>query len=148
MELPFNEAAVSVTRSALSAAGQVFPLREIEDVRVVTGRRNRGVPVGISLAGVVLAAVGGAFGSAAGLAIGVMLVVVGWLAWIWQEATHRLYVVISGESREAVTSSDRAFLERVEAAVRAAKTTQSAQAAQAAPGAPKENGGASSPAAS
>lgn len=129
MELPFNEAAVSVTRSALSAAGQVFPLREIDDVRVVTGRRNRGVPVGISLAGVALAAVGAVFGSAPGLAIGVMLVVVGWLAWIWQEAIHRLYVVTGGESREAVTSGDRAFLERVEAAVRAAKAAQPAPAA-------------------
>ncbi|WP_322104549.1 DUF6232 family protein [Paraburkholderia sp. J41] len=129
MELPFNEAAVSVTRSALSAAGQVFPLREIDDVRVVTGRRNRGVPVGISLAGVALAAVGAVFGSAPGLAIGVMLVVVGWLAWIWQEAIHRLYVVTGGESREAVTSGDRAFLERVEAAVRAAKAAQPAPVA-------------------
>ncbi|WP_233272746.1 DUF6232 family protein [Paraburkholderia acidisoli] len=148
MELPFNEAAVSVTRSALSAAGQVFPLREIDDVRIVAGRRNRGLPIAISLAGVVLAAVGGAFGSAAGLAIGVMLVVVGWLAWIWQESVHRLYVVMGGEPREAVTSGDRAFLDRVEAAVRAAKAAQNAQATPGASGASNENGGASRPAAS
>jgi hypothetical protein len=121
MELPFNEAGVSVTRTALSAAGQVFPLRDIDDLRIVAGRRNRVVPVLISLIGVAGAAVGGAYGSGAGLACGLMLVVVGWLAWIWQEATHRLYVVTGGESREAVWSADSAFLERVEQAVRAAK---------------------------
>ncbi|SDC14024.1 DUF6232 family protein [Paraburkholderia lycopersici] len=131
MELPFNEAAVSVTRNALSAAGQVYPLRDIDDVRIVTGRRSRAVPITISLAGVAIAAVGGAFGSAAGLVCGVMLVVVGWLAWIWQEAVHRLYVVTGGEPREAIASGDHAFLERVEQAVRAAKATQAAQAAQA-----------------
>jgi len=130
MELPFNEAGVSVTRSALSAGGQVFPLRDIEDVRIVIGRRNRVVPTLISLAGVALAAVGGAFGSAAGLACGVMFVVVGWLAWIWQEATHRLYVVMGSERREAVSSLDRAFLDRVEQAVRAALAAQSTQSAQ------------------
>ena len=34
METPFNDRGVSVTRNALSAAGQVFPLREILNVRV------------------------------------------------------------------------------------------------------------------
>ncbi|MEM5328639.1 DUF6232 family protein [Paraburkholderia sp. JHI2823] len=126
MELPFNEAAVSVTRSALSAGGQVFPLRDIEDVRIVAGRRSRAVPIAISVLGAAGAAVGAAFGSAAGLACGVMVIVVGWLAWIWQEAVHRLYVLTGGESREAVTSGDLAFLERVEQAVRAAKAAQSA----------------------
>jgi hypothetical protein len=121
MELPFNEAGVSVTRTALSAAGQVFPLRDIDDLRIVVGRRNRVVPMLLSLIGVAIAAVGGAYGSAVGLVCGVMLVVVGWLAWIWQEATHRLFVVTGGVSREAVWSADRAFLERVEQAVRAAK---------------------------
>jgi hypothetical protein len=128
MELPFNEAGVSVTRSALSAAGQVFPLRDIEDVRIVIGRRSRVVPSLISLAGAVVAAVGGAFGSVVVLACGVMVVVVGWLAWLWQEAPHRLYVVTGGESREVTTSADHAFLERVEQAVRAAKAAQGAQA--------------------
>ncbi|WP_112170905.1 DUF6232 family protein [Paraburkholderia unamae] len=128
MELPFNEAAVSVTRSALTAAGQVFPLRDIEDVRIVTGRRSRVVPIAISLLGAAGAAVGGALGSATGLACGVMVIVVGWLAWIWQETIHRLYVVTGGELREAVTSGDRAFLDRVEQAVRAAKAAQGAQA--------------------
>jgi hypothetical protein len=130
MELPFNEAGVSVTRSALSAAGQVFPLRDIEDVRIVIGRRSRVVPCLISLAGVAGAAVGGALGSAAGLACGVMVVVVGWLAWIWQEAIHRLYVVTGGESREAIQSLDPAFLDRVEQAVRAAKAAQGSQSTQ------------------
>lgn len=121
MELPFNEAGVSVTRTSLSAAGQIFALRDIDDLRVVTIHRNRVFPVLLSLFGVVLAAFGGVYSSGAALGCGVMMVVVGWLAWIWQEVTHRLLVVTKGETREAVSSSDRSFVERVEQAVRAAK---------------------------
>ncbi|MBN3855614.1 MULTISPECIES: DUF6232 family protein [unclassified Paraburkholderia] len=121
MDLPFNEAGVSVTRSTLSAAGQIFALRDIDDLRVVTIGRNRLVPVLLSLIGVALAAFGGVYSSGAGLGCGVMMIVVGWLAWIWQEVTHRLMVVTKGETREAVVSSDRTFVERVEQAVRAAK---------------------------
>ncbi|MDR3099884.1 MAG: DUF6232 family protein [Paraburkholderia sp.] len=128
MELPFNEAGVSVTRTALSAAGQVFPLRDIDDLRIVVGQRKRSVPIALSLIGVALAAAGGAYGSGAGLACGVMMVVVGWLAWIWQEARHQLIVVTASESREAVWSNDLAFLERVEQAVRAAKASSAASA--------------------
>jgi len=127
MELPFNEAGVSVTRTALSAAGQVFPLRDIDDLRIVVGQRKRTVPIVLALIGVALAALGGAYHSGAGLACGAMMVVVGWLAWIWQEAKHQLFVVTGGESREAVWSADLAFLERVEQAVRAARAA-SAQA--------------------
>lgn len=134
MELPFNEAGVSVTRTALSAAGQVFPLRDIDDLRIVAGQRKRTVPIVLALIGVALAAVGGAYGSGAGLACGAMMVVVGWLAWIWQEAKHQLFVVTGGESREAVWSADLAFLERVEQAVRAAKAA-SAEASAARPAA-------------
>ncbi len=135
MELPFNEAGVSVTRTALSAAGQVFPLRDIDDMRIVPGQRKRTVPIALSLIGVAGAAVGGAYGSGAGLACGVMLVVVGWLAWIWQEAPHQLIVVTGGESREAVWSADLVFLERVERAVRSAKAASTASSPGAEPSA-------------
>ncbi|WP_322031004.1 DUF6232 family protein [Paraburkholderia sp. J76] len=145
MELPFNEAAVSVTRNALSAAGQVFPMRDIDDVRIVIGRRSRVVPIAISLVGAAGAVVGGVLGSAAGLACGVMVIVVGWLAWLWQEALHRLYVVTGGESREAVTSLDAAFLERVEQAVRTAKAAQMSQASQQATQATQPASGATKP---
>ncbi|MBN3814270.1 DUF6232 family protein [Paraburkholderia sp. Ac-20347] len=134
MELPFNEAAVTVTRTSLSAAGQVIAMRDIEDTRIVTVERSRVVPIVISLIGVAIAAGGGVWGSGAALGCGVMLIVVGWLAWIWQEVSHRLIVVVGGAPREAVTSGDRAFLERVQQAVRAAKAD--APAAPAAPAAP------------
>ena len=45
------------------------------------GRRSRVVPIAISLVGAAGAVVGGVLGSAAGLACGVMVIVVGWLAW-------------------------------------------------------------------
>lgn len=120
MELPFNEAGVSVTRTALSVAGQVFALRDIEDVQVVTVRRNRVVPVAISVLGIALAVWGGVAGSTAALVCGAMLFVVGILTWLTQDVTHRLIVVTGGERREALTSLDRGFAERVEQVVRLA----------------------------
>lgn len=120
MELPFNEAGVSVTRTALSVAGQVFPLRDIDDVCIVTVRRNRGVPLGLSATGAALGAAGGFYGSMAALVCGLMLFVVGILTWYSQDVTHRLILVTGGEHREALTSLDLAFVERVEQVMRAA----------------------------
>jgi len=121
MELPFNERGVSVTRTALSVAGQVFPLRDIEDLRVVTVERNRTVPWALSLIGVAGLVAGAWFGYAAALVCGVMLAVVGWLAWITQDVTYQLIVVTGGgthEEREALSSLERAFVERVAGVVR------------------------------
>ncbi|GAB7526414.1 DUF6232 family protein [Paraburkholderia sp. 2C] len=118
MDLPFNERGVSVTRNALSAAGQVFPLREIGGVRVVTVPRNRSLPIVISVAGAVGAVVGGVFRSPAGIVCGAMLVVVGWLTWISQDVTHRLIVQSEGDEREALSSLDLDFVERVAKTVR------------------------------
>jgi hypothetical protein len=120
MELPFNEAGVSVTRTALSVAGQVFALREIEDVQVIDGRRNRALPITLGVLAVALGIYGGIDGSAAALVCGAMLFVVGLIAWFTQDAPHRLIVVIGGEQREALTSMDRDFAERVQQVVRLA----------------------------
>jgi hypothetical protein len=120
MELPFNEAGVSVTRTALSVAGQVFAMRDIEDVQVIDGRRNRALPITLGVLGVALGVYGGIDGSAAALVCGVMLFVVGLIAWFTQDAPHRLVVVIGGEQREALTSVDRDFAERVQQVVRLA----------------------------
>jgi hypothetical protein len=89
MENPFNDRGVSVTRNALSSAGQVFPLREILNVRVVTVQKNKVLPITISVIGVVGAIVGGVFLSSAGIVCGVMLAVVGWLTWSTQDVTQR-----------------------------------------------------------
>src|ERR1700744_111991 len=124
MDLPFNERGVSVTRNALSAAGQVFPLRDLGSVRVLTVPRNKWIPIAISIAGAAGAVGGGLFRSPAGIVCGVMLVVVGWLTWISQDVTHRLIVQPrepsgSGE-REALLSTDLEFVERVAQIVREA----------------------------
>jgi hypothetical protein len=118
MDLPFNERGVSVTRNALSAAGQVFPLREIGGVRVVTVPRNRSLPIVISVIGAAGTAVGGVFRSPAGIVCGLMLVVVGWLTWISQDVTHRLIVQSGSGEREALSSLDLDFVERVAQTVR------------------------------
>ncbi|WP_228982878.1 DUF6232 family protein [Paraburkholderia gardini] len=124
MEIPFNERGVSVTRNSLSAAGQVFALREIQQTRVVTVQKNRVVPLVISLAGLAGAIVGGVLSSPAGLVCGVMMTVVGALAWLTQDVTHRLIVDTHDGEREALSSVDRDFVERVEQTVMQAKTAQ------------------------
>ncbi|MFP3560360.1 DUF6232 family protein, partial [Paraburkholderia sp. SIMBA_049] len=55
MENAFNERGVTITRNGLSAAGQVFPLRDIRNVDVVKIPKNRVVPWLISLIGVAAA---------------------------------------------------------------------------------------------
>ena len=128
METPFNERGVSITRNALSAAGQVFPLREILNVRVVTVPKNKILPLAISAIGMVGAILGGVFRSSAGLVCGIMLAVVGWLTWSSQDVTHRLMVETSSGEREALSSIDLEFVERV------AQTVRQTMAAAAAPG--------------
>jgi hypothetical protein len=118
MEIPFNERGVSVTRNALSSAGQIFPLRDIQQVRVVTVQKNKLVPWAISVIGVAAAIAGGVFGSSLGIVVGVMLIVVGWLTWISQDVTHRLMVQTADSEREALSSVDLPFVERVAQTVR------------------------------
>jgi len=129
MENPFNDRGVSVTRNALSSAGQVFPLRDIVSVQVVTVEKNKVLPVTISLLGLVGGIVGGVLHAPVGIVCGVMLVVVGWLTWVTQDITHRLMVQTANGEREALSSVDREFVERVGAAVNEAKST-AASAAQ------------------
>ncbi|CAE6944072.1 DUF6232 family protein [Paraburkholderia domus] len=126
METPFNDRGVSVTRNALSSAGQVFPLRDIVDVQVVTVPKNKALPRAISLLGLVGAIVGGIFRSPVGMVCGTMLVVVGWLTWATQDVTHRLMVQTANGLREALMSTDREFVERVGAAVHEAKAVAAA----------------------
>ncbi|MGU7783567.1 DUF6232 family protein [Burkholderia sp. PU8-34] len=121
MENAFNERGVTVTRNGLSAAGQVFALRDIRRVDVVTIRKNKLVPSLISLIGAVAAAAGGVAGSSAGLVVGVMLVVVGYLAWVTQDVTYRLIVEMPDGKREALSSIDAEFVERVAQVVRDAQ---------------------------
>jgi len=52
---------------------------------------------------------------------GTMLIVVGWLTWLTQDVTHRLMVQTANGEREALSSTDREFVERVGAAVDEAK---------------------------
>ena len=126
METPFNDRGVSVTRNALSAAGQVFPLRDIVGVQVVTVPKNKVLPLTISLLGVAGAIVGAILHSPAGMVCGTMLAVVGWLTWATQDITHRLMVQTAQGEREALMSTDREFVERVSAAVDEAKASAAA----------------------
>lgn len=136
METPFNDRGVSVTRNALSAAGQVFPLREVKNVRVVTVPKNRIVPAGLSVIGVIGAVVGGFLYSPVWIVCGIMLAVVGWLTWITQDITHCLMVETSSGEREALSSIDLEFVERVAHTVRETMAAGPAAAAAAASATP------------
>ncbi|MFP3568070.1 DUF6232 family protein [Paraburkholderia sp. SIMBA_030] len=129
METPFNDRGVSVTRNALSAAGQVFPLRDVLDVQVVTVQKNKVLPSTISLIGLAGAIAGAIWHSPAGIVCGTMLAVVGWLTWATQDITHRLMVQTADGEREALASIDREFVERVAVAVHEAKAAAAAPAA-------------------
>ena len=120
MENAFNERGVTITRNGLSAAGQVFPLRDIRNVDVVKIPKNRLVPWLISLIGVAAAIAGGIGGSSGALVVGVMLAVVGYLAWTTQDITYRLMVEMPDGKREALSSVDPEFVERVAQIVREA----------------------------
>ncbi len=68
--------------------------------------------------GLIGAIAGGVFRSSVGIVCGIMLVVVGWLTWITQDVTHRLLVQTSSGEREALSSIDLEFVERVAQTVR------------------------------
>ncbi|MBR8333790.1 hypothetical protein KDW69_19265 [Burkholderia ambifaria] len=126
MENAFNERGVTITRNGLSAAGQVFPLRDIRNVDVVKIPKNRVVPWLISLIGVAAALAGGIGGSSGALVVGVMLAVVGYLAWTTQDITYRLMVEMPDGKREALSSVDAEFVERVAQIVRDARAATAA----------------------
>ena len=133
MELPFNERGVSVTRTALSVAGQVIALRDVEDLRVVTVARNRVVPWTLSLAGLAGLVGGLWYGSSVAIVCGAMMIVVGWLTWITQDVRYQLIVVTGGDAREALSSLDREFVERVAHVIRDAAPVNGDAASRATP---------------
>ncbi|MDR8727185.1 DUF6232 family protein [Burkholderia pseudomultivorans] len=126
MENAFNERGVMLTRNGLSVAGQVFPLRDIRRIDVVKIPKNRVVPSLISLVGAATAVAGGIGASSAALVAGVMLVVVGYLAWTTQDVTYRLMVEMPDGKREALSSVDVEFVERVAQVVRDAQAATAA----------------------
>ncbi|GAU06151.1 hypothetical protein BSLA_02r4924 [Burkholderia stabilis] len=126
MENAFNERGVMITRNGLSAAGQVFALRDIRHVDVVKIPKNRLVPLLISLIGAAVAIAGGIGASSAALVVGVMLAVVGYLAWTTQDVTYRLMVEMPDGKREALSSVDAEFVERVAQVVRDAQAATAA----------------------
>ncbi|HEV3105073.1 MAG TPA: DUF6232 family protein [Trinickia sp.] len=130
MENTFNERGVAITRNALSAGGQAFSLREIRGVRIVTVRRNKAVPLAISLIGLAAAVFGAPFRSGAAVTVGIMLFVVGWLTWITQDVTHRLMITTPDGEREALTSLELDFVEHVEQTLRRALESARADTAR------------------
>lgn len=123
MDNSFNERGVMITRNGLSAGGQIFSLREITGARTETIQKNKILPMSLSSIGAAAAIVGGIMGAGSTLALGVMLIVVGWLAWTTQDVTHRLMVTTQNGDKEALSSPDLDFVARVEQALQGALTS-------------------------
>ena len=117
MDNNFNERGVMITRNGLSAGGQIFSLREIQGTRVETIQKNKALPLTLSLAGAAAAVAGAIVSSGAALTLGAMMIVVGILAWTTQDIKHRLMVATQGGDREALSSPDPDFVERVQQAL-------------------------------
>ena len=84
------------------------------------------MPSLISLIGAAVAVAGGIAGSSAALVVGVMLTVVGYLSWATQDVTYRLMVEMPDGKREALSSVDVEFVERVAQVVRDAQAAKAA----------------------
>jgi hypothetical protein len=120
----FNENGVSVSETAVTIPGQPLRISDIRAVRIVADKRGVVLPGCISIAGVILLAIGFVRASGAFWVPGLMLAVVGWLAWWTQDTKHRLYVdTLSKGEIEALASADPQFVERVAAAITTARAT-------------------------
>jgi hypothetical protein len=119
-EAPFNERGIMLSRAGLSAAGQLFPLRDLRDATVIKVPRQKPLPIALGLIGLAIAIAGGVLTSGPTLVIGIMIAVVGYLSWITQDVIYRLYVSTPEGEREVMTTKEEAFAERVAAVVRKA----------------------------
>jgi hypothetical protein len=117
-DLPFNERGITLSRTGLSASGQLFPLRDLLGASVVRIPRRKPLPTITGLIGVIVAASGAILGSGATLILGIMIAVVGYLSWITQDVVYRMYVSTPEGEREVFETKDQAFAERVAVLVR------------------------------
>jgi hypothetical protein len=117
-DLPFNERGITLSRTGLSASGQLFPLRDLAGATVVRVPRQKPLPILIGVIGAIVAAAGGIVGSGPALVLGIMIVVVGYLTWITQDVVFRLFVSTPEGEREVFETKDQAFADRVAVLVR------------------------------
>ena len=114
----FNERGVTITHNALNAGGQMFALNDIRNTHIVKGQKNKILPLSLICPGLALTVIGGITLSGAGLTLGLMLMVIGALAWLFQDVQHRLMVDTSNGEREVLSSAGLDFVQRVDHALR------------------------------
>ncbi|SAL22307.1 hypothetical protein AWB64_01692 [Caballeronia sordidicola] len=132
-DLPFNERGITFARAGLSAAGQLYPLRDLRGATVKMIPRQKPLPITVSVVGLIAAITGGILGSGPALLLGVMIVVVGYLSWITQDVIYRMYVTVPDGEREVFTTKDEEFAQRVAALVHEAVAAQAAAKASTGP---------------
>jgi hypothetical protein len=116
----FDEAGITVTNTRLVVPGQVHSLRDVQAAHVLLSRHDRAVPMTLMIAGVALGATGLFIASGAGAFLGLMMVVVGWIAWRFQDIVHRVILVGPAGEVVAFVNADAALVQRVAAATVAA----------------------------
>ncbi|SAK52849.1 hypothetical protein AWB81_01058 [Caballeronia arationis] len=112
-EPPFNERGVTLSRAGLSAAGQMFPLRDLRSARVVRIARKKPLPIIMAAIGFATLVAGAITGSGPALVLGVMIAVVGYLSWITQDVIYQLLVTTPDGEREVLITKDQEFADRV-----------------------------------
>ena len=121
-----SENGVTVTETAVNIPGQPLRISDIRSMRVMSEKRGLALPISISVIGVILVVIGFLKASGAFWVPGVMLAVVGWLAWKSQDTRHRLFVTTESKGEvEALWSADLAFVQRVVGAIDTARTPKS-----------------------
>jgi hypothetical protein len=126
-DLPFNERGIMLSRMALSASGQMFPLRDLADAAVVMVPRQKPLPIALSVIGAIVAVAGAISGSGPALVLGIMIAAVGYLTWITQDVVYRMMVTTAEGEREVFTTKEQAFADRVAALVCEAIADQPAE---------------------
>src|SRR5580692_4790308 len=103
----FNENGVTVTATAVNIPGQPLRISDIRSTRIVSDKRGLALPISISVVGLILLVIGFVRTSGAFWVPGIMLLVVGWLAWWTQDTKHRLFVGTESKGDvEALVSAD------------------------------------------
>lgn len=116
----FQEDNLSITAEALLAPAHRVPLTQIRAVRTLAWREWR-LAATLAALGLALAGYGAATRGGPALAVGVMLAVVGWLAWLTQAWTHRILITTDEGEIAVYETRDADQAQRIVHIVRTAR---------------------------
>lgn len=123
----FEQGGITVDTARVVCLGQAYPLREVASATLVEGHRGIASAVVLALVGALLTTYATFSTSAAALVIGVMLLVVAYIAWRFQNVFHSVLLLRNGRETEILRTVDHALAKgTVEAINRALEDAQAA----------------------